>query len=189
MVSYSHSRKDYYGTANPDVSTEENRSNTCRNGRLQLMVAGVEYGYEVPNQTIIAQNNAVVGHDRRPRVDKDAFAQYEASPLRCAQFNWHGFAAQYQTTAFDRTKRDDDRVQSVYRHHSRPSARPAESRRGQEAFRYLANLHQRSHLPHRQVAVCHIPADSRPLCTRRASICLTNSDLKGIVRAIVVFWS
>src|SRR5712672_1446528 len=66
VVANGYARKDRRRTADPDVGSEANRGNPRRARRFELMVVGVEDGHEVSNQTIVAENYAVSGHDRGP---------------------------------------------------------------------------------------------------------------------------
>lgn len=102
MISYGHAGEDRCRTADPDVGTKTNRANPRRMRRFQLMEVCVEDGYEVSNKTIVANDYAVGGHDRGPRVHKDTLAQYKGTILGSSHFYRNRLTAQKQTSAGNR---------------------------------------------------------------------------------------
>jgi hypothetical protein len=65
------------------------------------MVVRVENGHQVPDQAIVTEHNALIGHDRGTSVDEDTFAEHKGSILGSAQLYWDRLTAQEQASARD----------------------------------------------------------------------------------------
>ena len=109
------------------------------------MVVRVENGYEVSNQTIVAEDYAVGGHDSGTGVNKDTLAEHKGSTLGSAHLNRHCLTAQKQTSTGDRAKGEKHRLSPVHSHDGGSRTCPAEFSRGPEAPGHVPNLDHRSH--------------------------------------------
>ena len=78
------------------------------------MVVRVENGYQVPDQGIVTDFDAVIGHDRGTSVDEDTLAEDKGAVLGSAQLDWYRLAAQGQASARDRSGRDEHRVPPIH---------------------------------------------------------------------------
>jgi hypothetical protein len=80
------------------------------------MMVGVENGHEVAYPAIVTKYYAVVGHDCGTSVDEHPFAQHQGSIGAGANFNRDSLAAQAQTSALDRSGREEHRAPTIYSH-------------------------------------------------------------------------
>jgi hypothetical protein len=58
------------------------------------MVIGVENGYQIPDQAIVPDLDAVSCHDRGADVDEHTLAEHKRGIPGSAQLDWYSLAAQ-----------------------------------------------------------------------------------------------
>jgi hypothetical protein len=104
------------------------------------MVVRVENGHQVPDQAIVTDHDAVIGHDRSTGVDEDPLAEDKGAMLASAHLDWYRLTAQEQASARDRSGGDEHRVPPIHSHDGRSRTRPAEYGGGPEAGWHVANL-------------------------------------------------
>ena len=109
MVANGHAGKDRCRTTDPDVGTKTNWRNPGRARRFQGMVVGVENGHQVPDQAIVTEYDAVIGHDRGTSVDEDTLAEHKGAIWASAHLDRYRLAAQEQTSARDRSSGEEHR--------------------------------------------------------------------------------
>jgi hypothetical protein len=81
VVANGHAGKYRRGTTNPDVGTKPNWRKPNWMRRLDGMEVSVEYGHQIPDQTIVTEHDAAIGHDRGTRVDEDTLAKHKGASL------------------------------------------------------------------------------------------------------------
>jgi hypothetical protein len=140
VVANGHARKDHRRAADPDVGTKTNWRKPSWTRWLHGMVVGVENGYQVADQAIVTDYDAVIGYDRGTSVDEDTLAEHKGTILGGAHLDWYRLAAQEQASTRDRSCGDEDRMPPINSHDGRPSTRPAEYGRGPEAGGHVTNL-------------------------------------------------
>jgi hypothetical protein len=94
------------------------------------MVVRIENGHEVPDPAIVPQYYAEIGHDGGTGVDKDPFAYYQGSIWASANLDRDRLAAQAQTSALDRSGREEHRAPPIHRDEGRSGTGQAENGRG-----------------------------------------------------------
>jgi hypothetical protein len=65
------------------------------------MMVRVEDGNQVPDQTIVADFDSVIGNDRGTSVDENAFAEHKGAMFGSAQLDWYRLTPQEQASARD----------------------------------------------------------------------------------------
>jgi hypothetical protein len=104
------------------------------------MVVRVKNGHQVSDQAMVADLDAVIGHDRGTGVDEDTLAEHKGAILASAQLDWDRLTAQEQASTRDRPAGDEHRASSVHGNDGRSRTRPAEYGRGPEAGGHVTNL-------------------------------------------------
>src|ERR1700722_10533424 len=140
MVANSYAGEDGRRTTDPHVGTKTNRGNPYRNRRFQGVMVGVENGSQVSNQTIVADLDAMIGHDRSTGVDKYVLAEHKRTMFGRTHLNWNRLAAQTQAPARDRAAGNEHWVPTIYGHNGRSRTRPAEYGCGPQAGRHATDL-------------------------------------------------
>jgi hypothetical protein len=86
-VANGHAGKDRHRTTNPDIGTKANWRKPGRARRLDGMVVRVENRHQIPDQAIVTDFDAVIGHDRGTSVDEDTLAEDKEPCLAAPQGN------------------------------------------------------------------------------------------------------
>ena len=104
------------------------------------MVVGIEDSHQVPDQAIVPEHNAIVGHDRATSVDEDTLAEHERGILARPQLDWYRLTAQKQAPARDGPFGQEYGAPPIDCHERRSRSSHAKCGCGPEAVGHVTNL-------------------------------------------------